>query len=327
MVDTPLEEGQFEFGGVVFGQGCPVEVVDPDWSGPEITTADTALPGRDGTVFGRDTHGGTIIGFDLMANGDTAADGLAAWTALASAWTNPVWREQPRSVAPLRMRVWGGAARTVFGRPRAWDPATTKDIRSGITKHLADFATADGTFYGPEQSRTLHLAPDFSGGFELPLELPLQLDPVTTSDSHTITNTGDRSAWPVVTFAGPITNPTLTLLSTGARFRVLTSISHTQTLTIDPRPWAQTVLRSDGRTCAAWRHRSPCLGWRCRSGLRSCNSPARTPPGQPRAPSRGGPLTPPQEAHHDAAHRVRDRRRPLLRASAAHDAKSGVAGV
>lgn len=241
-----LAESQFELGGIVFGRGCPVEVIRPDWGSPDITDNDQPLPSRDGVVFGRDTHGSTTLSFDVMTNGATAEDGLAAWNALASVWTDPARRLRPRAVSTLRLRSWGGQERTVYGRPRGWEPASTDDIRVGLTTHMAEFVMADSSYYGSEFDRVLTMDPAPATGFTFPITFPLQLGPVSTTDSHTLTNPGDRSAWPVITIAGPIVNPAVTILSTGVRFAVTTTLTHTQTLTIDPRPWVQEVRRSDG---------------------------------------------------------------------------------
>lgn len=241
-----LEESQFEFSGVVFGRGCPVEVIEPDWGSAEITAGDQTRYATDGVIYGRDTHGDMTLVFELMTNGQDAAGGLAAWNALASAWTDPRWRLQPRRVAPLHLRSWGGQEMTVYGRPRKWEAASTADIRVGLTKHVAEFSVNDSTFYSPEQERVLRMDPAPAGGFTFPITFPLQLGPVSSTDSHTLTNPGDRASWPVIEIAGPITTPAITVLSTGVRFQVTTTLTHTQTLTIDPRPWAQEVRRSDG---------------------------------------------------------------------------------
>jgi hypothetical protein len=243
-----LEQSQFELAGApVFGRGCPIEVTDVDWGAPEATTADVTLPGRDGTVFGRDTHAGVALVFTLVTNEATPEGALGAWSALASAWSNPALREDPRTVTALRLRSWGGPTRVVYGRPRAWDPANTQHIRSGVTSHTAEFVTSDSTYYSDtEQSRTLTLAPDLSGGFTVPMVVPLHLGPTTTSDSHLLPVGGDRTVWPVITITGPVANPAITWLSTGVRFAVQTVLAYDQALTIDTRPWAQTVLRSDG---------------------------------------------------------------------------------
>ena len=47
---------------------------------------------------------------------------------------------------------------------------------------------------------------------------------------------------------GPITNPWIA--GPGWRFDFLTTLAYDQTLTVDTRPWAQTVLRNDGASLA-----------------------------------------------------------------------------
>lgn len=242
-----LEQSQFEFAGVVFGRSCPIEVTDIEWGAPEIAAADVESETRDGIVFGRDTVGGSTLTLELLTNGQAADEALAAWAALSAVWNAPTWRRTPRAVAPLRLRSWGGPARVVYGRPREWKPANTQAILSGVTAHAAEFRSIDGAYYDDvESERILSMAPDLSGGVTYPITYPAQYGPVSTVDSNTLPVGGDRATWPVITVAGPIVNPTVTFLGTGVRMRVTTTLTHTQTLTIDPRPWAQTIRRSDG---------------------------------------------------------------------------------
>lgn len=240
-------ESQFEFGGIVFGRDCPIEVTDIDWGSPDLIEADVESQTRDGLVFGRDTAGGSTLTLELLTNGQAADEALSAWSALSSVWNDPKWRRTPRAVAPLRLRSWGGPARVVYGRPREWKPANTQDILSGITAHAAEFRTVDGVYYDDvEQQRDLSMVVDLDGGVTYPITYPARYGPVSTTNSHALAVGGDRATWPVITIAGPITNPSVAFLSTGVRMRVTTTLTHTQTLTIDPRPWAQAIRRSDG---------------------------------------------------------------------------------
>lgn len=247
-----LEESQFEIGNVVFGRGCPIEVSDFVWGGPEIETGDVDLPGEDGTVFGYDTHGGSTLVWEMASAGTyTAAECRAALQRLAAVWGNRAVRASPRAVVPLRLRVPGGETVVVYGRPRRLEAGATRLIRAGFVEYAADFRTADSTFYDDvEEQVLLDLLPQIGEGLILPFTLPAVLAPLGDSDSSRLTNSGDEATWPVITFSGPITNPGVEWLATGQTIQLITTLAYDQTATIDTRPWARTVLRSDGASLA-----------------------------------------------------------------------------
>lgn len=246
-----LAPGQWEYQGLVFGRGCPIEVATVDIPGGEITPGDTTPPGtEDGRSFGLDKAGGRTITVEFFTTADTAEAARTAWAQFSARWRDPALRHTQRAVAPLRFRLPGGRERVVFGRPRNLDATSTGLLAEGRVEWSATFETADEAFYGAEHTARLGLVPDLSGGLRLPARLPASLAPVTGTDQTRLSNRGDAPAWPVITFHGPVAHPEVTWLATRTSLRLAEELAYDQSATIDTRPWARTALRSDGASLA-----------------------------------------------------------------------------
>ena len=250
-MSTELQERQFELGGLLFGDLTPVQCDDVDLGDVARRTGDTDSPGADGAQFGLDYHDGRVISLDLWTDTTTAADARSAWGALRTVWSADQVRGVSRAVTILRMRMPGADTVRVYGRPRRMTPASQRMRDAGVVDLVADFQTADRGFYADaEQERTLNLLPNLSGGLMVPFTPPATLNAVSNSDSTMATNSGDTPTWPVITFRGPITNPAVEWVATGARLTLQTTLGASQTAVIDTRPWARTALRNDGASLA-----------------------------------------------------------------------------
>lgn len=89
---------------------------------------------------------------------------------------------------------------------------------------------------------------------DLGLWLPFPPITVVAGDviaSPTVVNDGDVEAWPVWTITGPSTSVTLTNTTTSRSLEVSQPLTAGQTLTIDTRPGAKTVLDQDGASAFA----------------------------------------------------------------------------
>lgn len=256
----PLGEQQWELDGVVFGLGTGIEVRDFDLGAPDIETGDVTLPGRDGVVFGRDTHGARTLVWELFtARSWDATAARALWAELARAWGNPA-RAQPRAVIPLRMRLPGGETVVAYGRPRRF-AADPEMARQGHVEAQAEFVAADSGFYadgdgGAERSITLTLVAAAGSGIVWPVTWPIVWG-AQGERQDAVTNFGDAATWPVITFHGPVAQPSVEIVATGARFRLDATLAHDQSVAVDTRPWARTVTRSDGASLAGALRGSP----------------------------------------------------------------------
>ncbi|TMZ68547.1 hypothetical protein EMG21_28460 [Klebsiella pneumoniae] len=65
-----------------------------------------------------------------------------------------------------------------------------------------------------------------------------------------VVNTGDSPSWPVVTFHGPVSNPSIELVGAGRVLRLDTTLAHDRSITVDTRPWVRSILRDDGASMA-----------------------------------------------------------------------------
>lgn len=234
---TDLAFGTVASGFVIPQGGAPAI------SNQDITDQDAARPRGDGVLFGTDYRNGTTVTFDLLVDGgaDEAAS-YAKLQTLATAWRADEVRANPGSMATLQAHT----GRVAFGRPRRFQP--DYDLSPfGVTGVTCDFATADDMWYGPSQTTTVNLVPRGQGGLIAPLASPLAT--TKSSDRSQVINVnGLLPIWPVIQINGPITNPSVEVVGQfKASFNL--TLAYDQTLTIDTRPWARSILR--GRASAA----------------------------------------------------------------------------
>lgn len=252
-----LEESQFEIDGYRFGRDLPIEVTTFDIGAAEAQVGDLDLPGQDGTVFGRDTKTGVELTFELSVLTRTPEQAKHEWGELATRWDAPQVRRSPRAVVPLRMRQPGDRSVVVWGRPRSLERTSTLALmKVGRVDGVATFQTADAYFYddvgggeGGARSITLTLVASGGSGIVWPVEWPA----VWGSQGErqdAVVNRGDSPSWPVITFYGPVAQPSIEIVGTGRRLSLDTTLAYDRSITVDTRPWARTILRDDGASFA-----------------------------------------------------------------------------
>ncbi|BCJ41680.1 hypothetical protein GCM10010168_53220 [Actinoplanes ianthinogenes] len=219
----------------------------PEISEPEFRTDDTDRPRQDGIAFGVDFTGSRTITFDLGVLADTEAQARALLAGLANAWRARAVRSGRGSMAELRVQH-AGRERVIYGRPRRF-AVSEEEIGEGFVAVAADFVTADDVFYGPaDESGSVALVPAPSGGLITPLTTPLTT--TAKSDRSTVISVGgELSAWPVITVYGPITTPVIEVVGRW-RMTLSASIAAGDSVTVDTRPWARTILRAGGGSLA-----------------------------------------------------------------------------
>lgn len=195
---------------------------------------DVDLEREDGTAMGEDYATGKSVVFEIGVDTTTAetdrhaanADALEAFEQM---WKNPDFRNAAGRYAILRSRAVPGRTRRAYGRPRRYAETTSRLTHRGYSTVLCDFQSFDGKWYDDvEQTRTLAVGETTT--------IPLAV-------------AGTARTWPVVTFYGPWTTPSVTIGSLTIAFKTGVVIPEGSSVTFDPRPWQRTVTRNDG---ASW---------------------------------------------------------------------------
>lgn len=210
----------------------------PDIGPVDINTDDAERPRGDGTMFGLDYFGGRTLSFDVLVNGDDEADAAALLAELTQAWRGDVVRSTPGATATLQ----SGNGRLVFGRPRRFAPDLAL-LPYGAAQAIFDFAAADSIWYSDTENAVLvSLVPAPSGGLMAPLVAPLST--TQSSDrSQGLTVGGEMKTWPVFEIKGPIINPVIEIVGR-LKMQFTITLAYDETLVIDTRPWARSILRN-----------------------------------------------------------------------------------
>lgn len=217
---------------------------------------------EDGIGFGEDFEGAKTATFEIAVLTDRAVDphvaGSDALSDFEYVWKHRSLRNKSTRYAVLRSQLVPGRTRRAYGRPRRYAEAAGRLTRKGMTPIVCDFVAEDGRWYDDAaQVVSASLVSPVDGGLIAPLVTPLTSIPAT-SGASAMTVRGKKDTWPVVTFHGPVTNPSLDF----GPFTIglTTTIPDGQTVTVDTRPWVRKVTRSDGASLAgALTHDTPPL--------------------------------------------------------------------
>lgn len=216
----------------------------PDIGDVAVTTDDQQRPRTDGVEFGIDFRGGRTIRFELGLQGDSEAEVLELASAVEDDWDADGVRLTPGALATLSTRN-AGRERLVYGRPRRFKRSDIRRKSAGRVGVTCEFDTVDGRFYSRDILGVLvPFVPPPSGLIAAPVSEPV----TTTAQAVTqgaIYVAGTKPAYPVITVQGPITNPTVEVVGEWS-LQLAMTITAGQSVTLDTRPWQQTVTRSDG---------------------------------------------------------------------------------
>lgn len=252
-----LTDHQFELNGYAFGIDLPI-TVDQTGFDPgdfDVIDQDSVDPITGVTRMGRDVQTAPEWTWNLHVDQEDEESALAELAALKYAWSNngKGWNTS-RDVGMLRYAV-GGRTRVVFGRPRRFSAKPDNRILNGYIAPVASFKRSDPLHYDDvEQSVLMSMKPAETGGATFSASFPLTFErepdfiPASAMEVG-----GDAKTWPIVTFYGPVLNPSV--LIGDVLISVTGSIGEPvgatpSSMTIDTRPWVQTVFRS-GNTSGA----------------------------------------------------------------------------
>jgi hypothetical protein len=224
----------------------------------DADVGDTPMPRRDGVRLGMDFRTTATITFEIAVDTVDAAPtllgrhgaNLAAVSALGQAWDGEAVRRLFGTPAVLRT-TQGGRARRFYGRPRKFAPAASRLTRQGHTPVVANFLSLDGIAYDDtEQTLRVDLVPPPHRGLVGPLTTPLRMTGTgATKVPGEAIILGTRPTWPVITIYGPIAQPACEVVGKWKAALDLT-LKAGERVTIDPRPWALTVLRNGSASVA-----------------------------------------------------------------------------
>lgn len=238
----------------------------------EITYADsdvgdTPMPRTDTMRLGQDWRAPATVTFEVGVDTVSGAStptlrhekNLNALSTMAQAWDAEGLRRRFAVPAVLHT-TQGGRARRFYGRPRKWAAAGSRLTRQGYTPVIATFACVDSTAYDDvEQKVAVALQSPPHRGLKGPLK-----DPITMAGAGVGTIQGSllvggtKPAWPVITIRGPISRPRVELVDRVVDGRAVPGwaaeldlvLGENESVVIDTRPWARTILRTGGASVA-----------------------------------------------------------------------------
>jgi hypothetical protein len=246
-IGTPGSSSAFVYGGPSGSPTNGIYVADTENDTGSLNVQDQAIVGQDGLQFGVDTLPGMIVtqtGYSIGTPGSPSV--MDNYGTLAGAWNQPSVRLANGSVQVLRaFYPFSSVIRRCYGRGRKIMPTMGK-VYQGIVPFTAQFQAADGIWYSDtEYALVLTTVPSYVGGMTPPITPPLQLAPQTNTISNTIINTGPQPTWPVITFTGPITNPSIAYVSSTVTIGWTGTLTGpSDVLTIDTRPWTRNCVRN-----------------------------------------------------------------------------------
>lgn len=236
-----LDAGEpFAFGDAASGYllTAAPDIGDRDWS-----TDDAQRPRSDGILFGQDFLGASSVTFELLTTATSSAEAAAARDRFAMVWRG----DQVRSRAGATAVLTAPSGRVTYGRPRRY-AADSTSVAQGAVAITCDFAAASEAWYGPESQVQVALVPVETGGLLAPLASPLSTTR-TADRSSSFTVDTELPAWPVFAVTGPMSAPVTVGVSGRYSIIVASDIGVGETMVIDTRPFARSILVA-GRSAA-----------------------------------------------------------------------------
>lgn len=191
--------GTITMDGSLDGAGCKWWATVTGWDSPDLSYDTTTKANDHGLFPGLSLYGGrqiTVAGVTLAPDVTTLRAARDRLDLLAQAGVD--------------VTLTSVEGRSITGR------LSGALLKKSISEQQAQFSIpllcADPFKYGAGHSNTLAL-PVASDGAFFPLYFPLALSGDNTT--VTVANNGTRAAAPLVTFIGPVVNPSITLVNTG----------------------------------------------------------------------------------------------------------------
>ncbi|MCX5000984.1 phage distal tail protein [Streptomyces longwoodensis] len=253
----PLEDWQYDLGGVVIGRGTTIQVRDITGLGrPPVRDSDVDQPSSDGQFAGPDYWAGRQVQIDaaIRIPGDPEAcyDTIAT---LQSATDPAAVRLVGGQGMTLRLKRPGAPIKRLTVRCRKLDPESEQIIHGYVPLDM-EFLAHDPTLYADEETTTeLPLGWLTGGGFAAPIVAPIFVQDGTVAADRPgwVTNAGDADAWPVIRITGPCSNVTITHADSGRTLALPTlTLGVGRWVEIDTRPGYRTVTWDNGGNASTY---------------------------------------------------------------------------
>lgn len=232
--------GRIQWGDLTFGPGSPYSVTAIEGLDdlPEIRSEDVERPGQHGDYTGPDYTGPRVIQLKLGIRADSP-DELRALTLALRAATQP--QRQPEALQFLDQ----GAL--VWAKLRKRSLPYDAEYLWRIGDAALELYCADPYVYGLEEKSAWTNAYSPSAGRTYPLVYPRAYGSAGTSGRLTAVNNGASPAFPVLRIDGPVANPAIEQVNTGAILTLDATLQAGEYLLIDTRTRAVLLMGSTPR--------------------------------------------------------------------------------
>lgn len=232
--------GQIQWGPLMFGPGTQYAVTTVSGLDdlPDIRTEDVERPGQHGDYTGPDYTGARTIQLGLGLRGEDPDDLRALSIALRSA-TQP--QDQP---APLQFLDQGVL---VYGKVRKRSIPYDAEYLWRLGDAALEIYCADPYLYGLDEQSASTTAYSPAAGRTYPLTHPRTYGSAGTSGRVTAVNSGASPAFPVLRIDGPVANPAIEQVGTGANLTLDASLQVGEFLIIDTRSRAVLLMGTSPR--------------------------------------------------------------------------------
>lgn len=280
-IGTPGSSSAFTYGGRVGSLANSILVTTTEMDTGSPTVQDQPVTGHDGQLFGIDTLPGMVItqtGAAYTPGGNYTA--MDAYQRLAGAWNDPAIRLKNGAVAVLRARYpFSQVTMRAYGRGRKIMP-TLGGVMSGTVPFTAQFQAADNIWYSDTESKiSLTMLPAFSGGLTFPVTPPFNWELPVVTVQNTVLNTGALPAWPVISFFGPVSNPSVTIVNTPVTLTYQGNLGVHDVVVIDTRPWARTATLNTSASAAGSLSGDPMISFQIQPGATTLHYSGQDPTG------------------------------------------------
>lgn len=232
--------GRIKWGDLQFGPGSQYAVTALGGLDdlPDIRAEDVDRPGQHGDYTGPDWTGPRVIQLGLGLRGDSPDD-LRALTLALRAATQP--QRQPAALQFLDQDT------LVYAKVRRRSLPYDAEHLWSIGDAALELYCADPYMYGLEERSASTTAYSPSAGRTYPLTYARTYGSAGTSGRVTAVNDGASPAFPVLRLDGPVANPSIEQVNTGATITLDATLQAGEFLLIDTRSRAVLLMGTSPR--------------------------------------------------------------------------------